>query len=59
MDSSVSRKDQFWFLRVCHHVPKQLYLSLDRDYFLERVFQFMFTIIKLYGPVYSKTSNHI
>jgi hypothetical protein len=26
MDSSVSQKDQFWFLRVCLHVPIQLYL---------------------------------
>ena len=25
MDSSVSQKDQFWFLRVCLHVPIQLY----------------------------------
>ena len=26
MDSSVSQKDQFWFLRVCLHVPIQLYV---------------------------------
>ena len=26
MDSSVSRKDEFWFLCVCHHVPHELYL---------------------------------
>ena len=26
MDSSVSLKDQIWFLRVCHHVPKELYM---------------------------------
>ena len=25
MDSSVSQKAQFWFLRVCHHVPRQVY----------------------------------
>ena len=25
MDSSVSGKDEIWFLRVCHHVPHQLY----------------------------------
>jgi len=24
MDSSVSRKDEIWFLRVCHHVPHEL-----------------------------------
>ena len=35
------------------------YLSLDRDCFLERFSQFMFTIIQSYGAVYSKTSNHI
>ena len=28
MDSSVSRKDQFWFLRMCHHVSDVLYLFL-------------------------------
>ena len=27
MDSSVSGKDEIWFLRVCHHVPHELYLS--------------------------------
>jgi len=27
MDSSVSQKDQFWFMRVCLHVPIQLYYS--------------------------------
>jgi len=25
MDSSVSLKDQIWFLRVCHHVSNELY----------------------------------
>ena len=28
MDSSVSGKDEFWFLRVCHHVPHELYMQL-------------------------------
>ena len=28
MDSSVSGKDEIWFLRVCHHVPHELYLFL-------------------------------
>jgi len=27
MDSSVSLKDQIWFLRVCHHISNVLYLS--------------------------------
>ena len=27
MDSSVSGKDEIWFLRVCHHVPHELYTS--------------------------------
>ena len=27
MDSSVSLKDQIWFLRVCHHVSNELYLK--------------------------------
>ena len=27
MDSSVSGKDEIWFLRVCHHVPHELYHS--------------------------------
>ena len=26
MDSSVSGKDEIWFLGVCHHVPHELYL---------------------------------
>jgi len=25
MDSSVSGKDEIWFLRVCHHVPHEIY----------------------------------
>ena len=25
MDSSVSGKDEIWFLHVCHHVPNELY----------------------------------
>jgi len=25
MDASVSGKDEIWFLRVCHHVPHELY----------------------------------
>ena len=25
MDSSGSGKDEIWFLRVCHHVPHELY----------------------------------
>jgi len=28
MDSSVSGKDEIWFLRMCHHVPHELYLRL-------------------------------
>ena len=28
MDSSVSLEDRIWFLRVCHHVPFSLYLTL-------------------------------
>ena len=28
MDSSVSGKDDIWFLRVCRHVPHELYLNL-------------------------------
>jgi len=32
MDSSVSGKDEIWFLRVCHHVPHELY-SRFRKFF--------------------------
>jgi hypothetical protein len=28
MDSSISAKDENWFLRVCHHVSKALYCSV-------------------------------
>ena len=30
MDSSVSGKDEIWFLRVCHHVPHELYHCRER-----------------------------
>jgi len=30
MDSSVSGKDEIWFLRVCHHVPHELYYPFKR-----------------------------
>ena len=30
MDSSVSPKDEIWFLRVCHHISTGLYLSTNR-----------------------------
>ena len=30
MDSSVSLKDQIWFMRVCHHVSNVLYLPSKR-----------------------------
>jgi len=43
MDSSISLKDQIWFLRMCHHVSNVLYLStlsslrgLGRSYFHKR-----------------------
>ena len=29
MDSSVSGKDEIWFLRVCHHVPHELYWAKE------------------------------
>ena len=40
MDSSVSQKDQFWFLRVCLHVPIQLYQIIPDAwlYFLLSIF---------------------
>ena len=28
MDPSVSGKDKIWFLRVCHHVPHELYVEV-------------------------------
>jgi hypothetical protein len=31
MDSSVSPKDEIWFLRVCHHVSNELYLLTFQD----------------------------
>jgi len=42
MDSSVSSKDETWFLRVCHHIsnavylPNELRLLLCYDIFLDR-----------------------
>jgi len=32
MDSSVSLKDQIWFLRVCHHVSNVLYTEWAVEY---------------------------
>jgi len=29
MDSSVSSKDEFWFLRVCHHISNAVYNQED------------------------------
>ena len=31
MDSSVSGKDEIWFLRVCHHVPHELYVIVTLE----------------------------
>ena len=28
MDSSVSLENRIWFLRICHHVPFSLYLTV-------------------------------
>jgi len=30
MDSSISPKDEIWFLRVCHHISTCLYLTLPK-----------------------------
>ena len=32
MDSSVSPKDEIWFLRVCHHISTALYLFIVKQY---------------------------
>ena len=29
MDSSVSPKDEIWFLRVCHHISNAVYIRID------------------------------
>ena len=31
MDSSVSPKDEIWFLRVCHHISTGLYVPVNSD----------------------------
>jgi len=31
MDSSFSGKDEIWYLRVCHHVPHELYEVTARE----------------------------
>jgi hypothetical protein len=31
MDSSVSPKDEIWFLRVCHHISKAVYQRPEPD----------------------------
>jgi len=33
MDSSVSPKDEIWFLRVCHHISNALYPFITRYYY--------------------------
>jgi hypothetical protein len=30
LDSSVSSKDEIWFLRMCHHISNAVYLRYDR-----------------------------
>jgi len=32
MDSSVSPKDEIWFLRVCHHISTGLYIFYSKDF---------------------------
>ena len=34
MDSSISAKDEIWFLRVCHHISTGLYMSENNIKFL-------------------------
>ena len=31
MDSSVSGKAEIWFMRVCHHVPHELYYYTQKE----------------------------
>jgi len=50
MDSSVSGKDEFWFLRVCHHVPHELY------HHVFRVRQSEHTLLELLDPVDEDTT---
>ena len=33
MDSSVSPKDEIWFLRVCHHISNAVYQSFGDTYY--------------------------
>ena len=46
MDSSVSGKDEIWFLRVYHHVPHELYVFLYRQVRLVHC-SFFFGVAKL------------
>jgi len=52
MDWSVSPKNENWFLRVCHHIEKAVYLLLSRypDYLFSCALKFK-VIIKLYGII--------
>ena len=45
MDSSVSPKDEIWFLRVCHHVSTGLYLIFGRHFIVYTGYRRLITSI--------------
>jgi hypothetical protein len=52
MDSSVSPKDEIWFLRVCHHISNAVYLMQheeDRDTAVGTATRYGLTVKKLDG----------
>ena len=43
MDSSVSQKDEIWFLRVCHHISNAFYYLWSRS--MNAVFQYIIYVM--------------
>jgi len=48
MDSSISPKDEIWFLRVCHHISNAVYLTESHNLFLPYPLKFFVFPIQFY-----------
>ena len=59
MDSSVSPKDEMWFLRVCHHISNAVYLKWDFDCLFYALFNVLPTSLTCSAMLHnSQISRH-
>jgi len=54
MDSSVSQKDEIWFLRVCHHISNAVYFRMSSDTF-KRILELIHTLIKKQNAIFRRS----